>query len=70
MTRSQEVLDEFRKHGKQASYHYADDSGNEWRLGKQEEDAALALYDANPDLQEDMRDIATGFLWSLKMRRS
>ena len=63
------IIEDFRKHGMDASYHYADDSGSEWHQGAAEERAALELFDANPDLQGEMREVAKGFLWSLNMVR-
>ena len=62
-------IKDFKDLGLTASYHYADDSGKEWGLGRKAQDKALEIFDANPDLQEVMRGIATGFLWSLNMRR-
>ena len=61
-----EVLQQFKDLGMQASYHYACDHGSEWRLGTPLERRALKLFDDNPSMQRYMRDIAKGFLWSLK----
>lgn len=67
---TEDTLAEFKKLGMQASYHYADDSTKEWGLGRKNEAAALALFDdAEPELQTAMREISTGFLWSLNMAR-
>ena len=64
------VFDDFKTHGMNASYHYADDTASgEWRLGSIEEAKALKIFDANPDDQEKMREIAKGFLWSLNSKR-
>ena len=64
------VFDDFKTHGINASYHYADDTASgEWRLGSIEEAKALKIFDANPDDQEKMREIAKGFLWSLNSKR-
>ena len=58
-------LEDFDYLGRTASYHYADDSCGEWKLGDIAKEAAIELFKANPDLQEEMREIAKGFLWSL-----
>lgn len=64
-----EIVEAFVKLGMQASYHYADDSTAEWKLGGQAKAKALELFDANPELQEEMRKEAVGFLWSISMER-
>ena len=65
-----EVLQQFKDRGMSASFHYADDTASgEWRLGRIEEAKALRLFDDNPSMQGYMRDIAKGFLWSLKSVR-
>jgi len=51
--------------GRQASFHYADDSGKEWSQAKTLEAQARALFEQNPDLQDQMREMARGFLWTL-----
>ena len=63
------VLMRFKDHGKMASFHYADDSCKEWGLGDKQKAAALKLFDDNPELQNDMRLIARGFIWSLESAR-
>ena len=59
------IIDQFGKHARAASFHYADDTGQEWGLAKTQEAAALELFDDNPDLQADMRVICERQLWSL-----
>ena len=65
------VFDQFKTHGMNASFHYADDTASgEWRLGAAEEAKALKIFDGcPPEYQEKMREIAKGFLWSLKSKR-
>ena len=63
------ILEQFKDHGISASCSYADDSGIEWGAGKRSENMALELFDANPKLRTEMRDIAKGFLWSLESVR-
>ena len=67
---SNAVLEKFNKLGNQASCHFADDSGSEWGVGNKLKNEALDLYESHPELQEDMRDIAVGFLWSLSFELS
>lgn len=61
---SEEIITKFKDHGFEASYHFASDHGD-WKPGFQAMYKALDLYDKNPDLQERMRDVSKGFLWSL-----
>ncbi len=64
------TLTEFDRLGRSASFHYADDTASgEWRLGDIDKLAALALFDAHPELQGEMREIAGHFLWSLSLER-
>ena len=65
------VFDDFKTHGMNASFHYADDTASgEWRLGAAEEAKALKIFDGcPPEYQEKMREIARGFLWSLASKR-
>lgn len=63
------ILDKFSRHGRFASFHYADDTCEEWSLGDRQKAQALKLFDENPRLQPQMRMIAKDFLWSLNMER-
>ena len=58
------ILSSFEQRGKSASYHYADDSGKEWRLGALERDKALDIWRKHKYLTEEMKVIGKGFLWS------
>jgi len=69
MSKETETLIEFQRHASRASYHYADDSCKEWGLAKQEKDAAIKLFDDNPSMQNEMREMASGELWSLSSER-
>ena len=64
-----DTLIKFKRHSSRASYHYADDTCKEWGLAKQDKDDALKIFDANPEMQEEMRDIAKDELWSLLKER-
>ena len=60
---------DFVTHGKDASFHYADDSGKEWGQGDIDKRAALAIFDAHPEMEAKFREAAKGFLWSLSSER-
>jgi len=64
-----EILQKFKELGMSASSHYACDNSNEWSLGNIQVQRSVYLYDNNPSMQSEMRDIAEGFLWSLKSVR-
>lgn len=57
-------LSQFHKEGKDASYHYADDSGKEWYQGTLARDRALAIWRKNKHLTEKMLYLSRDFLWS------
>ena len=63
------ILDDFKKHGMKASFHYADDTGKEWGSGDAEKRKALAIFDANAAMQGEMRELAKQFLWTLCLDR-
>ena len=70
MTQQQhQTLLRFKKEGLHASFNYADDTTSEWAIGDRHKAKALDLFDNNPDLQDKMREIAKGFLWTLTMDR-
>ena len=66
---NRETLERFKDLGMRASYHYAayicSCSGAEWRLGSSLEAKARELFKQHPDLHDDMRGIAKGFIWTL-----
>jgi len=66
---SAEIIKQFETLGLSASYHFADDTGKEFRQGTLKKRAALKLFDDNPELQNEMRVVAGGFLWSLASER-
>lgn len=68
-TSSEDTINAFKKAGVQASYFYADDTTKEWDLAADAKAKALALFDAHPELQPQMRAVARDFLWSLRMAR-
>jgi hypothetical protein len=60
-----DILQQFKDHGMSASFHYADDTCKEWALASRRESAAMKLFDSHPELQDEMRVIASDFLWTL-----
>ena len=64
------VIQQFEKHARACSYHYADDSGKEWGLAREEKAKALELFDTHPDLQLEMRKIADSQLWAGEFREA
>ena len=62
-----EPLTEYLRLAGKASFHYADDSGDEWHLGNTAKHKALAIFDAHPELHSKMR--ANRELWSLGKER-
>lgn len=64
-----DIIEQFKKHARSASYHFADDTAGEWGLGYKEQSIALQIFDDHPELQSEMREAAKGELWSLSMER-
>jgi hypothetical protein len=60
-----DILNTFNDKGRQASFHYADDSGKEWGHAKRLETDCRRLFAEHPELQDEMTKIAKGFLWTL-----
>lgn len=69
MKNKAQILATFKKHGSDASFHFANDTGKEDGLGRESRDKALAIFDTHPALQAQMRKIAGGFLWTLEYFR-
>lgn len=63
------VLEQFKEHARACSYHYADDTCKEWGLAAREKREALRLFDINPELQAEMREIMNGELWANEFKR-
>ena len=60
-----EIVKLFKDLGNRASFHYADDSCEEWGIARKCETQALNLFDNNEHLQDEMREVAKGFLWRM-----
>ena len=61
----QEILEEFKKAGLDASYHYADDSGQEWKFAYPLVDKCMKLVKEHPELHEEMKEISKKFIFSI-----
>ena len=61
----QEILENFKTCGMDASYHYADDSGKEWHLAYPLVDKCMKLVKEHTELREEMREIAKKFIFSI-----
>ena len=64
-----EIINEFAHEGMTASYHYADDTGKEWKYGDACKERALALAKAHPELLSRFREISKKFLWAMECER-
>ena len=62
-------LQKFSRLASKASYHYADDTGSEWLHGDNAKAAALAVFDAHPELHSQMREAMKTQLWQLSNYR-
>lgn len=65
-----EILEQFKKHGMDASYHFADDTCKEWAFAYIEKEKALTLFNDHPELQPEMIEIAKSFLWTLDVGKN
>ena len=61
----QEILENFKTCGMDASYHYADDTGQEWKFAYPLVDKCMKLVKEHPELHEEMREIAKRFIFSI-----
>ena len=61
----QEILEEFKKAGLDASFHYADDTGQEWKFAYPLVDKCMKLVKEHPELHEEMKEIAKRFIFSM-----
>lgn len=60
------LIERFKELGKRASVHLADDTTLEWDHGYKERDKAMEIYNAHPELHDEMKEAAKHFLWSLE----
>ena len=65
----QEILEEFKTYGMDASYHYADDTGKEWKFAYPLVDKCLKLVKEHPELHEEMKEIAKHFIFPMIFKK-
>lgn len=65
----QKILEEFKKAGLDASYHYADDTGKEWHLAYPLVDKCMKLAKEYPELHEEMAEIAKHFIFLMTFKK-
>ena len=58
-----QILEEFKKAGLDASFHYADDTGKEWHLAYPLVDKCMKLSKEHPSLHTEMKEIAKHFIF-------
>lgn len=68
MTTDEMIMQQFKKHARACSFHYADDSCGEWGLAREEKAKALELFDTHPHLHETMREEMKKELWAGEFR--
>jgi len=60
-------INEFWRLARKASFHFADDTTKEWRMGSDAESAAIKLLDEHPEWLPEVR-ANWGELWPLPER--
>ena len=60
---SQTILANFYANGMDASYHYADDSGKEWKLGQELSHKCYQAAQDHPELLPQMKELGKSFLF-------
>ena len=61
----QEILEKFKTYGMDASYHYADDTGQEWKVAYSLVNKCIKLVKEHPELHEEMKEISKKFIFSM-----
>ena len=65
----QEILEEFKKAGLDASFHYADDTGKEWHLAYPLVDKCMKLAKEHVELHPEMVEIAKHFIFLMSFKK-
>lgn len=63
-----QILEEFKKAGLDASFHYADDTGKEWHLAYPLVDKCMKLAKEHPELHTEMAEIAKHFIFAMSFQ--
>ena len=64
-----EILEEFKNCGLDASFHYADDSGLEWKFAYPLVDKCMKLAKEYPSLHTEMAEIAKHFIFTMAFKK-
>jgi hypothetical protein len=62
-------VQEFKEYAVRASFHYADDTCEEWGQAKDCENKAMDIYHAHPECQDAMNLIGKEQLWASDFKR-
>ena len=65
----QEILEEFKTYGIDAYYHYADDSGQEWKFAYPLVDKCMKLVKEHVELHPEMAEIAKHFIFLMSFNK-
>lgn len=64
-----QILEEFKKAGLDASYHYADDTGKEWHFAYPLVSKCMKLAKEYPELHTEMAEIANHFIFLMTFKK-
>ena len=65
----QEILEEFKRCGLDASFHYADDTGKEWYLAYPLVEKCMKLAKEHVELHPEMAEIAKHFIFLMSFNK-
>ena len=65
----QKILENFKTYGMDASYHYADDSGQEWKFAYPLVDQCMKLAKEHVELHTEMAEIAKHFIFAMSFNK-
>ena len=64
-----QILEEFKKAGLDASFHYADDTGKEWHFAYPLVEKCMKLAKEHIELHTEMAEIAKHFIFSMTFKK-
>ena len=65
----QKILENFKTYGMDASYHYADDTGQEWNFAYPLVEKCMKLAKEYPELHAEMAKIAKHFIFAMSFKK-
>ena len=65
----QKILENFKTYGMDASFHYADDTGQEWKFAYPLVDKCMKLAKEHTELHTEMREIAKHFIFAMSFQK-